>query len=1237
MLQERRYDMENKFALKPYQSAAAARIIHAFSKEKRQMFILADEAGLGKTFVALQVIASLYTERLSAALQGGNPVFNVYYMCSNKRILTNNGEKMTGKLKRKGFPVVMAACDRLSMVFQQEAKAASICFYEMSSSLLDDAHSDGTAEEASVFLTELKKLQATYTDDAKASSDLKKLKQFFLEAYAVHSSRNQTESISDESWLKWWVEQLEAQVNSERAKLSSVEFNKIRTVFNRYSFYKNPPDLIIVDEFHRMDGVTQYNVGPDTYVGDLKGLAQLKQLALEAKTTKLLFLSATPYRFTMQDLSTIQKREEYEEESEAKPSAAEKDDSDRQEDENNAFQSFTDFLSFFVEDEKERKNVLAASDAHKRALKQLEEAEDQKAAWKTAEQRAQELGILLSKFMSRSERGRLADMSEPEKPETSPVNYWEQADLPRLAKDWDKDKAHYLRRIPGVYSYALKFNKVRKDSAENTFHRYQSLKYCEDRDADAYLWTWNPPELAEDVSYNPQLSAIDAEAITGMERLLWLPPIRPYYQADPGSEYAEKEAKDFSKLLVFSNYQFIPRAVGSIFSEIVQQRNIAVARKKGCHAEDIAFAPLPEEEVQQLAKAVPLELMRSQLTAGALVERLFFMPNVRSQLKSLIGDCKGEELGDCLREKLWAAIGSPQVCLHRMLAGKSQQVEDYINNSAKLLADKLLKYVEENSHEKTSGERKGKNCWDWCFYTSEKTSDYWAVKNETLSSHSYKGRTRSKNLWYVLTEILLPQMEQDSEEGEFLRELYTDGVDAYKHVYRKQFAAQLTKALERDLKAELKYCCDDSRKKRVVSWIVPEDLECLRPALEKSVKKEIETRAQNVLSRTDLFRHYYEKKPVKWALAAAGVKTREDYFRYCANGNLQAVLEEYCFLCDQNPVKFIFQLYHVLSVRGSKVHLLTADIEAGLENQYIGAEEIPAVTCSFSERYTADVEDSQGTNETWQRDIQDAFNSPFWPFVLTTTSVAQEGLDFHQYCRKIMHYTAPHTPMALEQREGRIDRFRGYFQRLRQAERNPKASLQELFAEDEPGTYGVCPGWVVKKGASRIDIQRVPSVIPFTRDAFLWDRLLLAKNHYRNIIGMPDDYLPVENLEKIKDNLNHNQNASPYQMTTLFPDLTPIRSLEEVLRLTKAGIWTKIRILMLLADDVPMDAAWTNTLESNVNAFLSAQRRLDECEGSASEELRQEIQRLDQNLQAFYVSACGSKRKVLSVSLVAIS
>jgi hypothetical protein len=55
--------------------------------------------------------------------------------------------------------------------------------------------------------------------------------------------------------------------------------------------------------------------------------------------------------------------------------------------------------------------------------------------------------------------------------------------------------------------------------------------------------------------------------------------------------------------------------------------------------------------------------------------------------------------------------------------------------------------------------------------------------------------------------------------------------------------------------------------------------------------------------------------------------------------------------------------------------------------------------------------------------LRRAFNSPFWPHVLSTTSVGQEGLDFHVWCDRIVHWDLPTDPVDFEQREGRIARY----------------------------------------------------------------------------------------------------------------------------------------------------------------------------------------------------------------------
>jgi hypothetical protein len=55
--------------------------------------------------------------------------------------------------------------------------------------------------------------------------------------------------------------------------------------------------------------------------------------------------------------------------------------------------------------------------------------------------------------------------------------------------------------------------------------------------------------------------------------------------------------------------------------------------------------------------------------------------------------------------------------------------------------------------------------------------------------------------------------------------------------------------------------------------------------------------------------------------------------------------------------------------------------------------------------------------------LRRAFNSPFWPHVLSTTSIGQEGLDFHYWCDKVVHWDLPAGPVEFEQREGRVSRY----------------------------------------------------------------------------------------------------------------------------------------------------------------------------------------------------------------------
>lgn len=51
-----------------------------------------------------------------------------------------------------------------------------------------------------------------------------------------------------------------------------------------------------------------------------------------------------------------------------------------------------------------------------------------------------------------------------------------------------------------------------------------------------------------------------------------------------------------------------------------------------------------------------------------------------------------------------------------------------------------------------------------------------------------------------------------------------------------------------------------------------------------------------------------------------------------------------------------------------------------------------------------------------------AFNSPLAPDILVCTTIGSEGIDLHRECAEIIHHDMPWNPARLEQRNGRIDR-----------------------------------------------------------------------------------------------------------------------------------------------------------------------------------------------------------------------
>ena len=113
----------------------------------------------------------------------------------------------------------------------------------------------------------------------------------------------------------------------------------------------------------------------------------------------------------------------------------------------------------------------------------------------------------------------------------------------------------------------------------------------------------------------------------------------------------------------------------------------------------------------------------------------------------------------------------------------------------------------------------------------------------------------------------------------------------------------------------------------------------------------------------------------------------------------------------------------------SLAHRLVAFVEdfearsGSIKNRNSSRRAIIEATNLRDESLVALVQGGSGSEGESRDRIFTGFNTPLMPDVLVCTSVGQEGIDLHRQCRMIVHYDLPWNPATLEQRTGRIDRI----------------------------------------------------------------------------------------------------------------------------------------------------------------------------------------------------------------------
>lgn len=239
--------------------------------------------------------------------------------------------------------------------------------------------------------------------------------------------------------------------------------------------------------------------------------------------------------------------------------------------------------------------------------------------------------------------------------------------------------------------------------------------------------------------------------------------------------------------------------------------------------------------------------------------------------------------------------------------------------------------------------------------------------------------------------------------------------------------------------------------------------------------------------------------------------------RHAMEGCLQAVLDEYAHvLIESEGLQSADSTTRAATLADTMTEALaTRTATNTMEHIHVVDGQIRLDEHRINGHFAARFGRSQSDDKAAIREstVRTAYNSPFRPFVLASTSVGQEGLDFHTYSHAIVHWNLPGNPVDLEQREGRVHRYKGHAVRKNVAAEFAKAALADaddpweaMFAaaqvSGDPGGSDIRPFWIFTRPDGAV-IERYVPALPLSREAQQYRRLLRTVGAYRLVIGQP--------------------------------------------------------------------------------------------------------------------------------------
>ncbi len=1026
--------------LKDFQRATVDRVAYLYEHGQNRVLV-ADEVGLGKTLVARGVIAKMADIRL---LREDDDFFKVVYICSNQNIARQNIKK----LNIFGAEEENVSETRLAMqhlrITEQEIRQKGKRQYVQLIPLTPETSfrmttGGGSVNERALMFAVLrrmpelagyiKELDEFLTCEATASwqNNKEKYEERVLNCEALTANeedpypQNIIKKIREydegSHILSKLLKYLQARKDGSRGKNKRL-IDEMRLMFAHIGVDMLEPDFVIMDEFQRF----RFLINEEEKETETGILAEH---FLHRDDTRVLLLSATPYKL----YSTL---EEIDENHEDEP-----------------FLEFQEVMHFLFSENESAEEFDEVWHNYSVSLKELKSGDT---AILTLKQKAEDS---MYSAMCRTERISVMDngdyTDDSSVAEHLKINEYDvrsYTEMEGLLRDINADytlPVDYVKSCPYLLSF-MKDYQIKRN-IENYFKKPEHLSELKQANRKMLWLDENKIRNYEKLPpTNAKLEELKKQIFQNRSELyLWVPPSRPYYEMKGAYQY---NSEGFSKILVFSSWEMVPRMIGGLISY--------------------------ESE---------------RLTIGALGNRA---KNEDRKNKEYFAKTRFPYQRLTFREK----DGRPATMTLLCLLYPSKTLADLYKPVDCMNAGMNLTAIESMLRQRLT----------------EKLT-------ELQDKYSYTSEGRADEHWYYMAPMLM--------DGEYARQwiqgsLHDSKIDDDLQEERggKNFRHHLEYLNELLDHVSLGKMPDDLSQ-ILIDMAIGSPAVCIYRSNGHDAKRATE------LAKVFLNRFNQPESTAIVELTYTHPHRKDDYYhwqdvlRYCKDGNFQAMFDEYTHLLKEEAgfgeTEGINQLVHEAMMDALSFRTSTYDFDTYSDfcnRMKKGDRSKRDNTKKLRSHFAVGYTDAKGDKEkviNRKESIRNSFNSPLRPFVLATTSIGQEGLDFHNYCRKVMHWNLPSNPVDLEQREGRVNRYKCLAIRQNVAKEYGSIEFQtddiweEMFeaaADAEKGNEQseLVPYWCFGKDQS-VKIERIVPMYPVSKDEAIYERLIKILSLYRLTLG----------------------------------------------------------------------------------------------------------------------------------------